>query len=264
MDPRCLEVVQLAWQAHATGLLQVAQRAARHRADACRRAPDVVVTSDVRRPLGLIAKRDQERMEARAAREREKLLKMAGSKRADDETKERAQRAKAEMVGRQQASAANAAVAATLGGKGAKWDKWGAAGSSAAAASSGGGSAASGGAKGGAKAAARKGKKAAEARAETAEAAARAEEDGHTTATFDASAGAASAVATASAPKPDRAASLQASRSRSKLAVDDGDTITTRDIVAAMERDPAYCRSTLLYSLLNGEALTSAQQQQQQ
>lgn len=49
-------------------------------------------------------------------------------RRADEETKERAQKAKAELVGKQQASLANAAVAATLGGKSKgkvnKWDKW--------------------------------------------------------------------------------------------------------------------------------------------
>lgn len=58
-------------------------------------------------------------------------------RKADEETKERAQKAKAELVGKQQASLANAAVAATLGGKGkgklSKWDKWAAAGPAAAA-----------------------------------------------------------------------------------------------------------------------------------
>eukprot|EP00887_Chlorella_sp_A99_P005953 scaffold29.g5953.t1 len=307
MDPKCLEVVQLAWQAQATQLLQAAQRAARHRQDACRRA-----------------RRAHERVEAKRRAENEALLKAAGSKRADEETKERAQKAKAEMQargigeegggewrrtraliamekggtggaalrrrergtqgrcsgsgrggresdgvalgqgreGRQQASAANAAVAATLGGKGAKWDKWGGGGGG------GGGGAAEGKTAGTKAASGKKGKKAAaaEARAKAAAAAARSEQEGRTTATFDASgAGAAAAVAPAPAPAPAAAAlklteadRLQGSRSRAKGGVDDAETITTRDVVAAMERDPRYCRSTLLYLLLNGCAIQEA------
>lgn len=40
---------------------------------------------------------EQEKYEAKLAAEREALLKMAGSKKADEETRERAQKAKAEM-----------------------------------------------------------------------------------------------------------------------------------------------------------------------
>ncbi len=69
-------------------------------------------------------------------------------RKADEEIKERAQKAKAELVGKQQASLANAAVAATLGGKAKgklnKWDKWAAAGPAA-----GGGEDGDGGAAGG-------------------------------------------------------------------------------------------------------------------
>lgn len=46
-------------------------------------------------------------------------------RRADDETKERAQKAREELAGKQQAVAANKALAATLGGGDAKWAKWG-------------------------------------------------------------------------------------------------------------------------------------------
>ena len=184
------------------------------------------------------------------------------------------------MQGRKQASAANAAVAATLGGKGAKWDKWGAGGGGAGAAAGGGG--------GGAK----KGKKAAEARLEAAEAAARAEQEGHATTTLDAPAAEAAKAGPAPAQQGATAAAarqgvLQTSRPRAgKLlgSEDGGETITTRDIIAgvfvaalqnmfalsmpslsrpdfccraAMERDPVYCHSSLLFSLLNGAAITS-------
>lgn len=73
------------------------------------------------------------------------------TRRADEETKERAQKAKAELVGKQQASLANAAVAATLGGKSKgkvnKWDKWSSAAAAGPAAGAAGGEA--GGAAGG-------------------------------------------------------------------------------------------------------------------
>lgn len=46
-------------------------------------------------------------------------------RRADEETRERAQKAREELVGKQQAVAANKALAATLGGGEAKWAKWG-------------------------------------------------------------------------------------------------------------------------------------------
>ena len=73
-------------------------------------------------PLGRAA-RSGPGTELLAYRRARCVARCAARRKADDETKERAQQAKAEMFGRQQASAANAAVAATLG-KQAKWNKW--------------------------------------------------------------------------------------------------------------------------------------------
>ncbi|GAB4821311.1 hypothetical protein N2152v2_008357 [Parachlorella kessleri] len=290
--PECFEILQLAFQAHATRILAKAHNMARHRQDSTRRLPEMVTTSDPRRGVGQIDRRERERHDARLALEREELLKAATSKKADEETKEKAQKAKAELQGKQQASAANAAVAATLGGgKGAKWNKWDKWGG-------GGGAGGGGGGAGGGK---KKGGRGAGAKAAAAAAAKDGEGGAGTAAEGTAGAAAAAqpsgggdagpgvrfaeppsgAAGNADGAKVDRAGnSLQVgywmhrppsgmlhtvfdtSRSRAVLpglaggaagdgGGDGGDTIHLRDVVAALERDPMYCRSPLLYTLNN-------------
>ncbi|KFM25743.1 hypothetical protein F751_2585 [Auxenochlorella protothecoides] len=131
LKPECFEVIQRAFQSQAETLLRRAMAVARHRQDNARRQPGVSVTHDPRRGVLGLERAARAAAEAKLAAEREALLKAAGSRRADEETKERAQKAKAELAGRAQASAANAAVAATLGGKGgrfARFERLGAAG----------------------------------------------------------------------------------------------------------------------------------------
>lgn len=127
LAPDCFELLQRAFHAHASALLRHALSLAKTRADAPRRAGGVSVTHDPRRGVLLLERAARAAADAKLAAEREALLKAAGSRRADDETKERALKAKAELAGRAQATAANAAIAATLGGKSGRWnrfDRW--------------------------------------------------------------------------------------------------------------------------------------------
>jgi colicin import membrane protein len=159
--------------------------------------------------LGEIRRAAEKVAADKAAAERDELMKKAQSKRADDETRERAQRAKAEMVGQQQAVAANKALAATLGGKDSKWSKWGGGGS--------GGSAA--------------GNKIVPAASETAAAASAAE---------DASAS-------------DGGAAFGRGGDVDPMVVGgDSTDIQLQDLIVVLQQDPLYCKSNLLYRLLNG------------
>jgi hypothetical protein len=132
-DASVLDAIQLGFAQVAADVIERANSAARHRTMSVRPVRSSFVengvilppTWDVRRELGRIRKREEETAEAKAAEEREKVLRAAASKRADEETKALAQRAKAEMAGQMQAAAANKALAATLAGGDAKWARWG-------------------------------------------------------------------------------------------------------------------------------------------
>jgi hypothetical protein len=220
LEPSTLRALQLGFTAHASEVMRRAAHAAKHRATsaAAQRRPEFVASGDdARRGLGDIRRAAEKIAADKAAVEREELMKKAQSKRADEETRERAQKARAEMAGQQQASAANKAIAATLGGgKGAKWSKWSGAGAAA-------------GAKG-------KGKGA----------------KGDAT---DAGDG-------------DAAKNLASSRSRGDLGTAGGSgaagagtsaadalestDIQLQDLIVALQQDSTYCKSMLLYRLLNG------------
>ncbi|KAI3424988.1 hypothetical protein D9Q98_008369 [Chlorella vulgaris] len=240
----CFELMQLAFQAHLSGVVARALRRAQHRQDAPRRSAEMVVTSDPRRGVTQIERREKVKADAKLEVERAELLRMAGSKRADDETKERAQKAKAELVGKQQASLANAAVAATLGGKSKskvnKWDKWSSAAAAGTAAGEADGAAPPAkGKKGGAgkKGAGKKGAGAA---------AAGGESDGGSDASAAAATGGGAAAA-AQAPARGRLMGGAAAAA----ATDDASTVHLQDVLSTLERDPLYSRSGMLYRLYN-------------
>lgn len=227
-DEPLLAALQHAFKAHAQGLLTRAARAAQHRVVTSQKVPGFERGEDPRPRLGQIRKREEAAADAKAAEEREALLRAAGSRRADDETRERAQRAKAEMAGQQQAKAANKALAATLGGKDAKWAKWG-------------GGAKKPGAAPSAKAAAEQGP-------EAAAAAAAAEENGHTTTMVTAAEELARAGAggSLSAPRPPP---VEAPGGGGGL---EGAKVSVNDLIVALQQDPGYCNSAILYRLMNG------------
>ncbi|PRW45535.1 transcription initiation factor TFIID subunit 4b-like isoform X3 [Chlorella sorokiniana] len=256
----CFELVQLAFQAHMTQLVQRSLRSAGHRQDACRRSADCAVTSDPRRGVTQIERREKAKADERAEAERAKLLQEAKSKRADEETKERAQKAKAELVGKQQASLANAAVAATLGGKSKgkvnKWDKWSSAAAAGPAAGAGGEAGGAAGGKGKKRAAGKKGggkKGAAAAESEGGS-------EGGAAAGSDVS-GAAVAAAAAGDSKAKPAAGLprMGLTGAASVGSDDASTIHIKDVLGCLERDPLYAKSGLLYRLYNTPRTSAVQ-----
>jgi hypothetical protein len=233
VHPECFSLLQAAFHAHAAGLLERAAGAARHRQAASRRAPGTTVTSDPRREVGVVERREKAKAEAKEAAERERLLKLAESRRADDDTKERAQKAKAEMQGKAQAQAADAVLSATLGA-GSKWTKW---------AEGGGG----GGVAVAKKVAGAKAKKVAEGDLAAA-AAAKGREEGHTTTSLAGEGGAEEEAGARGA-----AGRAAASRGRGGGAGgEEAEAVRLKDIVAALEGDPRYRGGQLLYGLMNG------------
>ncbi|KAI7838494.1 hypothetical protein COHA_007756 [Chlorella ohadii] len=252
----CFELVQLAFQAHMTQLIQRSLRSAGHRQDACRRSADCVVTSDPRRGITQIERREKAKADERAEAERAKLLQEAKSKRADDETKERAQKAKAELVGKQQASLANAAVAATLGGKSKgkvnKWDKWSSAAAAGPAAGAAGGEASGAAGGKGKKGAAKKGGKKGAAAAESEGGS----EGGAAAASSDVSGAAAAADSKAKAAAGLPRMGLPGAAS---VGSDDASTIHIKDVLGCLERDPLYAKGGLLYRLYNTPRASAVQ-----
>ncbi|KAG7671154.1 hypothetical protein Ndes2526B_g02387 [Nannochloris sp. 'desiccata'] len=240
LEPSTLRALQLGFTSHAAEVMRRAAQAAKHRASssaAQRRQEFVASGEDARRGLGDIRRAAEKIAADKAALEREELMKKAQSKRADEETRERAQKARAEMAGQQQASAANKAIAATLGGgKGAKWSKWSGIGAAGAAA----GKTKEKGAKG-------------DATADKTSA----DGDG------EGGAGGLKNLATSrsrgdlgSAAGGTGAANNVGSLGAGTSAVDasglESTDIQLQDLIVALQQDPTYCKSMLLYRLLNG------------
>lgn len=192
-----LQALQLGFAAFSRNVMQRATQNARHRIASAHRPTNFLLTSDPRRGVGAIRRREEAEAEAKARAEREALLKAAGSKRADEETRAMAQKARAELIGQEAAAAANRALAATFGGKHAKW-------ASVASAS-----------KSGAK---------------------RAKILKDTNKSKD-SKGANANVADTEA---------------ARTSITEEITINMEDLVFALENDPIFCRSPLLYKLING------------
>jgi len=245
LEPSTLRALQLGFTAHAAEVMRRAAHAAKHRASsaAAQRRPEfVAVGEDARRGLGDIRRAAEKIAADKAALEREELMKKAQSKRADEETRERAQKARAEMAGQQQASAANKAIAATLGGgKGAKWSKWSGAGAAGA---------------GGARKAKGKGVKG-DAAADKASA-----DGGDGGVDVEGSSGGLKNVA-ASRSRGDLGAaaghgadnnvgSLGVGSSAADASGLESTDIQLQDLIVVLQQDPTYCKSMLLYRLLNG------------
>ena len=226
LEPSMLRALQLGFTAHAAEVLRRAAHVAKHRASssAAQRRPEFVASGeDARRGLGEIRRAAEKIAADKAAIEREELMKKAQSKRADEETRERAQKARAEMAGQQQASAANKAIAATLGGgKGAKWSKW-----------SGAGAGPASGAKG-------KGKGKGDAGSDT-------PGDGG-----DGADGTAKKLASSRSRGDLLGSAASVGAGTSADAGVESTDIQLQDLIVALQQDPTYCKSTLLYRLLNG------------
>jgi hypothetical protein len=126
-EPALLDLLQLAATSHLRDILLGASKIARQRREGSQKPDGFAVVEDVRIGLGEIRKRDEEAAKTLKEKQDKLLLKTAANRRADDETREKAQKLKEQMAGQQQAVAANKALAATLGGD-AKWTKWGSAG----------------------------------------------------------------------------------------------------------------------------------------
>ena len=139
------------------------------------------------------------------------------------------------MAGQQQAVAANKALAATLGGRDARWSKWG-----------GGASASELGTKG----------KESQGKAPANRASEGGEDAGPATVTFAEETPGAGLGASGSGAGAGSGA-LAASRSRGDLVAPtsadvDNPDVQLQDLVVALQQDPMYCRSTMLYRLING------------
>lgn len=219
VGPDVLRALQLGFAAHGAEVLRRAAAAATHRAAsyAAPRRPEFAASgADARRGLGEIKRAAEKAADELAERKRQELMRAAASKRADDETRAAAQRAKAEMGVQMQADAANKALVATLGGRDAKWSKWG-----------GGATTAGDDAKG-------KGKgkgKAGGAGAGT--------ESG-----ADGDAG-------GSRPRTDAGGAAGGAAPPAPAAEGSTD-VQIQDLVVALQQDPLYCKSTLLYRMMNG------------
>ena len=124
-DPELLDVLQLGATSHLRDIVLGALGVAQQRRQGSQKMEGFTVVEDVRIGLGEIRKRDQEEAKRLKLKKEEELLKLASHRRADDETREMAQKLKEQKAGQQQAVAANKALAATLGGGDAKWTKWG-------------------------------------------------------------------------------------------------------------------------------------------
>jgi Transcription initiation factor TFIID component TAF4 family len=239
LEPSMLRALQLGFTSHAAEVMRRAAHAAKHRASssAAQRRPEFISSGeDARRGLGDIRRAAEKIAADKAAVEREELMKKAQSKRADEETRERAQKARAEMAGQQQASAANKAIAATLGGgKGAKWSKWSGAGAAATAA-------AGKGAKG-------KGGKGETIDRTNGDGGDGGVEGGNVSKTTIASARSRGDLGTAASAGGTNNATTNPSTDASALESTD---IQLQDLIVALQQDPTYCKSMLLYRLLNG------------
>lgn len=132
-DPELLDVLQLGATSHLRDIVLGAAKVAQQRRQGSQKPDGFAVVEDVRIGLGEIRKRDEEEAKKIKEKEEEELLKLASHRRADEETREMAQKLKEQKAGQQQAVAANKALAATLGGGDAKWMKWGTSGSKSAA-----------------------------------------------------------------------------------------------------------------------------------
>lgn len=124
-EPELLDVLQLGATSHLRDIVLGAAKVAHQRKHGSQKPDGFTVVEDVRIGLGEIRKRDQEEAKKLKLKREEELLKMASHRRADEETREMAQKLKEQKAGQQQAVAANKALAATLGGGDAKWMKWG-------------------------------------------------------------------------------------------------------------------------------------------
>jgi len=124
-DPELLDVLQLGATSHLRDIVLGALKVAQQRRQGSHKPDGFTVVEDVRIGLGEIRKRDQEEAKKIKLKKEEELLKLASHRRADEETREMAQKLKEQKAGQQQAVAANKALAATLGGGDAKWTKWG-------------------------------------------------------------------------------------------------------------------------------------------
>jgi len=253
LTDECVKTVQMAFHGLASQVLKRAGRAAQHRQDTDYRKftkeEDMSLFYDPRRGLGAIERRERGRAEEDAVKERERLFKMAGSKRANEETKEKAKAAKLEIQGQQQAKAANIAVNFTLGkGKETKWERWG------------GGGGGGGGGTVAATAAAVPSiteKSAVGAYAETARVA-----DTAVPATSPDAVAAAMAEDGDKQPGLGKKAAVAVKTSRSRVTLNTGneepaDTVLLKDILSVLERDPNYSKSNMMYCLLNGIPLMS-------
>jgi hypothetical protein len=248
LTDECVKTVQMAFHGLASRVLERARRAAQHRQDTDYRQftkeEDLSLFYDPRRGLGAIERRERGRAEEEAVKERERLFKMAGSKRANEETKEKAKAAKLEIQGQQQAKAANIAVNFTLGkGKETKWERWGVGGGSAAATA--------------AAAPSIKEKSVVDADAETARVA-----DTAVPATSSDAVAAAMAEDGDKQPGLGKKAAMAVKTSRSRATLNTGneepaDTVLLKDILSVLERDPNYSKSSVIYCLLNGIPLRS-------
>lgn len=124
-DPELLDVLQLGATSHLRDIVLGALKVAQQRRQGSHKPDGFTVIEDVRIGLGEIRKRDEEEAKKIKQKKEEELLKLASHRRADEETREMAQKLKEQKAGQQQAVAANKALAATLGGGDAKWTKWG-------------------------------------------------------------------------------------------------------------------------------------------
>ena len=225
MNPSVLRTIQLGFAYHAADILRKTAAAAKHRTAsyAAQRRPEfVAVGEDPRRGLGDIRKAAEKVAQDKAAAEREELMKKAQSKRADEETRAAAQKVRAEVAGQNAAVAANKALAATLGGRDAKWSKWG-------------GGLGGGGGKGDAKT---KGAHHAGVASDKEK-----EEEGNSTL---ASSKSRAALTSASA------AAAAATNATGGTGAGDSNDLQVQDLIVALKQDPRYCKSPLLYRLLNG------------
>ena len=242
LDPSTLRALQLGFTAHAAEVMRRAAHAAKHRASsaAAQRRPEFIATGeDARRGLGDIRRAAEKVAADKAALEREELMKKAQSKRADEETRERAQKARAEMAGQQQASAANKAIAATLGGgKGAKWSKWSGAGVA--------GVGAAGKAKG------KSAKGDATANKADADAADGDIDIGNGLKNVATSRSRGDLGTAAGSGAASNVGSLGAGTSAADASGLESTDIQLQDLIVALQQDSKYCKSLLLYRLLNG------------
>lgn len=79
-DPKIFDIIQCAYRLHMQEVLLRATAMAKYRVQGSQRPQDFITTSDLRRGLGTIRKRDEMLADAKANAEREALLRAAGSK----------------------------------------------------------------------------------------------------------------------------------------------------------------------------------------